>query len=151
MIGATVLVYVLFAVLSYFVYENAQSLFRDVLFGKSLLVLLCIGLEASTMCLLFLQWSFFRYEVSETELSQSSGILRRRRHVHSLKNTQSVDVHQTPLGTLLNYGTVTFHNPLVKEAVTLKSIPDVERYAKTFRSVLLHQASEEKIVPQKHS
>ena len=103
------------------------------------------------MVFLLLHWSFFRYKISDTEVVEKSGLIRRRVHAHSLKNTQSINITQGYLGRLLNYGNIILHNPLSKENILLKDIPDVNRYSKILRGILDgHISHPEKIIPTSH-
>lgn len=148
MVIATVVIYVLFAVYSAFLYEYTEPILTNVLLGKSAFAFVSILIEALTMYLLLLQWSFSYYELTDTDVTKRSGILKRQQETFSLRNTQSVHIKQGTLGTLWNYGTLELHNPLTKQDVVLRDIADARKYADIISSLinLSHQTT---VVPQK--
>lgn len=152
MIVATVLIYVASAVYSFMLFGETANALISIVSDKALFVILSIGGEALMMILLFLQWSFHKIEVHDTELKIRKGILWRRQEIHSLKNMQSVYVEQRFWGTLLGFGTITVHNPLSKKDITLTYVPDPDKYAQVLQDALDAIAPmSEKILPGDHS
>ncbi len=136
MVLTTLVVYVVFSIYSYFLYQGSTVITGSVFLGKSLFVFLSVGIEAITMYLLVLQWSCNWYEIFDKEVILRKGLLWKRRRSYSLKNTQSIHVEQSPLGSVFNYGSLILHNPLSKEDIVLKHIPDVQKYANLLRTIV---------------
>ena len=81
-----------------------------------------------------LRRQFLRYTVNETEIVITEGILERRAHRVPMKQVTQVELHQTPLGRLANYGDVT-----VKAAggsLALLNLPDARRRTESLMSRL---------------
>ncbi len=118
----------------------------DLLRDDAIFFVLSASLEAVITISLFLRWSAVRYDIKDDELVHARGILWRQRHIHSLKDVQTVFVSQGILGRIFSFGTITLHNPLLRGEITLRHIADPERSADVLRSVLRH-VKHDNIVP----
>jgi len=147
MIITTLAIYVLFTLYSIFFHQEVGIEFSEVT-GKILFLFTSVSVEALVMIILFLQWTFTTYEINNTEIIERRGVFWRRQEINSLKYMQAVYINQGFLGTLIGYGTLKLHNPLSKEEVCLKHIPDPNKYAHLLQSALnaVHN-KQETIVP----
>lgn len=129
MILATVGIYLVFGLYSVFLYQDIAMPFREILTEKFFFFVVSIGAEAMTMIILFVEWTYCTYEIKAAELIARRGFFLRTQEIHSLRGVQSVYVKRGFFGTMFNYGSLQLHNPLSKEEVHIRNIPDPEKYA----------------------
>jgi len=93
-------------------------------------------IETVAMAILFLQWAYKTFELRTTELIFQKGIFYKNRTIHSLVNIQSVESEQSFLGIIFNYGSIKLYNPLLRQEIHMRYIPDPEKYAQALRNIL---------------
>lgn len=147
MIAMTVLVYLFFGAYSVSLLNQQEGLpLQNILTGKGTSFIVSLSAEALIMIILFLKWNFMKYEILPGELITKSGILSRKQEIHSLKNMQTVYVSQGMIGTMFGFGTIKLHNPLSKEDVIMRNIPDPEKYSKVLKGVLDEMEGEKDVI-----
>lgn len=144
----TSLLYAGFVIYSFFLYQNSGGVAGlEFFLGKMRFFTLGFSIETFVVLILFLSWLSDIYEIKDFELIVKTGFIWRRQDIHSLKNIQSVYAKQGPLGTLFGFGTITLHNPLSKEEVILKFVPDPEKYTQAIKRNLDRIENQPRIVP----
>ncbi|MDB5161270.1 MAG: Membrane-flanked domain [Candidatus Saccharibacteria bacterium] len=86
-------------------------------------------LDALVLIYLVLQWVNTSYVIKPDEIIVRRGITHIRTSVYKTERIESVAVEQSLLGKLLNYGTLKFHDPYVKEDIYVANITNPHKYA----------------------
>jgi membrane protein YdbS with pleckstrin-like domain len=77
--------------------------------------------------LLFLDWYFSYYEITETEIIKKSGLLFRHKKSVSLSQVVSVEVYQSPIGRMMNHATIILEHDN-KRITRIRNIANVDEY-----------------------
>jgi uncharacterized membrane protein YdbT with pleckstrin-like domain len=86
--------------------------------------------DAIILASLVLQWASTRYVITPEEIIIERGILHIQRRIYAVDDIKYIEVEQSLLGKLLNYGTVLFRNPTLEMEISLTNTPDPHRYAR---------------------
>ncbi len=60
--------------------------------------------------LLFLDWYFTHFEITEKEITKKSGLLFRRRRTVTLSNVVSVEIYNSPIDRIMTHATIILHH-----------------------------------------
>ncbi len=77
---------------------------------------------------LVVQWSHRRYIITPEEIVVDGGLLHIERRIYKTSEIESVELRQSTLGKLFNYGTIAFYSKLYREGVQLTNLPNPHRY-----------------------
>lgn len=142
-----VLVMELFASIIFFsasFLENYEVLYRSVSFLNSVrydifLILVFSLFQLTYITILFLNWYFSHFEITENEIVRKSGLVFRRRKSVSMSEVASVEIYQSPLSRMINHGTIIIeHNN--GRVTKLKNIPGFDEYVHIIKQ-MVHSAS----------
>src|SRR5258706_5068119 len=75
-----------------------------------------------------IEWAHYRYVITPEEITIDSGIVHVERRIYKTTDLRSVELEQSILGKLLNYGTITFYSRFFRHGVRLPNIPNPQRY-----------------------
>ncbi|MEK7646439.1 MAG: RNA-binding domain-containing protein [Patescibacteria group bacterium] len=77
--------------------------------------------------LLFLNWYFSRYEITEKEIIRRSGIIFSRRKSVNMQDVASVEIYQSPLGRMIHHATIILEHQAGR-VTKIKNISNFEEY-----------------------
>jgi membrane protein YdbS with pleckstrin-like domain len=77
--------------------------------------------------LLFLDWYFSHYEISDKEIVRKSGLLFRHRKSVSLAGVTSVEIYQSPLSRMMRHGTIILEHEGGR-VTKIKNVGNFEEY-----------------------
>jgi membrane protein YdbS with pleckstrin-like domain len=98
----------------------------------TLIILLNIAIQtvdAGVLVYLILRWKNTTYSISPEHVTIQQDSLKERGRIYSASNLKEIEVEQSPLGRVLDYGTVSFHAPGLGSKVELQNIPHPWQYA----------------------
>jgi len=87
------------------------------------------------ICILFLDWYFSHYEISEKEIVRKSGLLFRRRKSVSLVDVASVETYQSPISRLMYHATIIIEHTNGRET-KLKNVSNFDEYAHIIKGMV---------------
>lgn len=90
-------------------------------------------LDAILLVILVLRWVNTEYVITGSEILVRTGILNIQTTRYRKDKIEYVEVDQSLIGKLLNYGTIRVYNPFLKEEVRLRNIPNPYRYSKLIK------------------
>ena len=85
--------------------------------------------------LLFLDWYFAHYEITEREITKKSGLLFRSRKSVSLADVVSVEIYNSPLGRLMKHATIILDHG-TSRVTKIKNIQSAEEYAHIIKQLV---------------
>lgn len=95
--------------------------------------------QLTYISILFLDWYFSHYEITDKEIIKKSGLMFRRRKSVSMKEVASVEIYQSPVSRMMNHGTIIIeHNN--NRVTKLKNIPGFDEYVHIIKQ-MVHSAS----------
>lgn len=97
--------------------------------GLSVAHIILQAVNALVVVLLIINWLHGVYIITSQEVVVQGGLVAVGRTVFKAEKIESINVQQSLLGGLFNYGTITFYSPLLKEEVRIKNISDPIKYA----------------------
>jgi membrane protein YdbS with pleckstrin-like domain len=83
--------------------------------------------QVGYIILLFLNWYFSHYEITEKEIVLKSGLVFRRRKSVSLSDVASVELYQSPISRLMYHGTIILEHTNGR-VTKIKNIPNFDEY-----------------------
>ncbi|MDB5164451.1 MAG: Bacterial rane flanked domain protein [Candidatus Saccharibacteria bacterium] len=100
------------------------------------LLLLALGIttiiiqaaDAIIIAGLVIKWAHTRYIFRRGEAIIETGIFHIRQRVYKVEDIKSLEVEQSFLGKLLDYGTISFYSMFFQQGVKLPYIPNPHRY-----------------------
>lgn len=115
-----------------FLIEGAEAVRQLPTYLLAIMIILQL-VNALFLTLIILNWSSTVYRITPNEIAIQSGIYNIRRSVYRTERIESVNVEQSFLGKLFNYGTIKFYNPVLKEDVNLANVPDPNVYSEVIK------------------
>ncbi|MEQ1500432.1 MAG: RNA-binding domain-containing protein [Parcubacteria group bacterium] len=99
-----------------------------------LILVFCI-FETIYISLLFLDWYFTHFEITETEITKKSGLLFRHRKSVDLTKVVSIETYNSPVGRLMKHATIILHHE--NDRVTkLKNISSADEFAHIIKQMV---------------
>src|SRR3989304_2144492 len=91
--------------------ENYEMLYRTWGIVKFIrydlfLILIFSGFQLVYVSLLFLDWYFAHFEITEKEITKKSGLMFRHRKSVTLSRVVSVETYHSPLGRMMRHATI---------------------------------------------
>jgi len=96
--------------------------------------------------LLFLDWYFSHYEITEKEITKKSGLLFRHKKSTNFSNVVSTETYNSPLGRWMKHATIILHHQDERKT-KIKNISNAEEYAHILKQMV--QNSSGKLATQK--
>lgn len=84
--------------------------------------------------LLFLDWYFSHFEITEKEIVRKSGLLFRHRKSVSLTDVVSIETYESPLGRLMRHGTIIVHHGGGRKT-KIKNVLAADEYAHIIKQI----------------
>lgn len=124
--------------------ENWEKLYLNFGFAKILrydifLILAFSIFQLVYISLLFLDWYFSLFEITEKEITKKSGLLFRHRKSVTLSDVVSVETYHSPLGRWMNHATITLHHG-TNRVTKIKNVLNAEEYAHILKQ-MIHSSS----------
>lgn len=137
-----VLATILFFVASFF--TNYELLYKSLnindLIRYDIFTIIIFSLfQLSYISILFLNWYFSFYEISDKEITRKSGLLFRHRKSVSMNDVVSVEVYQSPISRMMHHGTIILDHGN-RRITKIKNIPNFEEYVHIIKQ-MAHSAS----------
>ena len=85
-----------------------------------------------------LQWLFEYYEITPEAVIHKKGIIERKTEKYNLKNVRKVIIHDTFLGELFNFATVTLFDIRLNKYLDMYLIHNPDRYVKILKQIRPH-------------
>lgn len=108
-------------------YQDAIDVIIKTYIGLILLVIVFAG-EIFLTIFATLQWINDYYELTSDKVIHKRGVIFRRIEKYSLENLTYLSINQGILGTLLNYGTLTFLSPRREKLLEFYNIHNPNKY-----------------------
>lgn len=89
--------------------------------------------------LLFLDWYFAHYEISEKEIIKKSGLFFRRKKSVNLYDVASVEIHQSPLGRMMRHANIILEHNNVR-VTKIKNVSNFDEYVHIIKQ-MVHSSS----------
>lgn len=86
-------------------------------------------INASVLTYIALHWSSTTFTISRDQIVISKGNLHSQQRAYAFSNVKDVEVHRSPLGGLLDYGTVSFADQGLGKRVRLPHVSNPTQYA----------------------
>lgn len=81
--------------------------------------------EMALTAVVVAKWMSEVYYIYETSIVHRIGILSVKEEEYSLRNIEALTANQSLLGRLLNFGTLHFFSPVLRQEYYLSNVPDV--------------------------
>ena len=142
-IVATVFLYAISFLQNYEMLYRNWGLARFVRYDIFLIVVFsCFQLVY--VSLLFLDWYFTHFEITEKEITQKSGLLFRHRKSASLSDVVSVETYHSPLGRMMRHATIILHYDAGR-TTKIKNVSNADEYVHIIKQ-MSRNASEQSSV-----
>lgn len=105
-------------------------------------------IDGLVLIAIVMHWATTTYQITPEEIIIQRGIFYMQRLVYKTARIESVNVYQTFLGKLFNYGTIKFYNPVLKEDVYLQNIPEPHVYSEVIKRTESKEAI--RFLPPRH-
>ncbi|EKD65569.1 MAG: hypothetical protein ACD_50C00049G0003 [uncultured bacterium] len=100
----------------------------DIFLSYTLVLILFSIVNALIIFFVILQW-YSRYsEVTKKGVIKHEGILYKRKQTYACSFIETITLHQSFIGTILDFGTLELYDPALKEQVYLHNIPNPKKY-----------------------
>lgn len=78
------------------------------------------------------------YYISGHHLIRKTGLIQKKEHIYELEKLRMIDIYQSWLGRLMNYGTITmtFSSSGYQENITMTGVSDPTKYERILRQHL---------------
>jgi|SRR3989344_951593 len=119
--------------------ENYEMLYRnwglsDFIRYDLFLVIAFSIFQLVYVSLLFLDWYFSHFEISEKEIVKKSGLLFRHRKYLDISDVSSIETYHSPVGRMMRHATIILHHR--NGAVTkIKNLAGAEEYAHIIKQI----------------
>lgn len=80
-----------------------------------------------------LDWANNIYEIRDDSIIHRQGIFTLKEDVYTLRNLGSATLHQSFMGKLLNYGTITISSPILKHEFHLLNVHNPGKIVQSFK------------------
>ncbi len=131
---ATIIFFFASFIANYEILYRSTFMFRYVRYDIFLILIFSL-FQLSYIFILFLNWYFSRYEISDKEIIKKTGLLFRRRKAVSMYEVASVEVYQSPLGRLIHHATIIIeHNN--GRVTKLKNVSGFEEYVHIIKQMV---------------
>ena len=124
--------------------QNYEMLYRN--WGLDKFVRYDIFLIVAFSCfqlfyvsLLFLEWYFTHFEITEKEITKKSGLLFRHRKSVTLSDVVSVETYHSPLGRMMRHATIIVHHS-ADRITKIKNVLNADEYVHIIKQ-MSHNAS----------
>lgn len=112
---------------------NYAAIYRSLIFSHAISfriaeAVFIFSAETVMVLFIFFRWYKESFQIRNSEIIHSYGVLYRHRTTIPLNNVVSVSYHQSPLGKLTKYGTIELTNGNTSKKIWLKNIPAPEEY-----------------------
>lgn len=98
------------------------------------LVIAFSGFQLVYVSLLFLDWYFSHFEITQKEITKKSGLLFRHRNYVSLSDVVSVETYHSPIGRIMKHATIIIHHD--KGRVTkIRNVLNADEYAHIIKQI----------------
>ncbi|MDP3875075.1 MAG: putative DNA binding domain-containing protein [bacterium] len=89
--------------------------------------------------LLFLEWYFTHFEITEKEITKKSGLLFRHRQSVTLSDIISIETYHSPLGRMMNHATIVVYHS-ADRTTKIKNVSNADEYVHIIKQ-MSHNAS----------
>ena len=125
------------------IFGSSYGLYNTILF-----ILFIIGKILVTIFVVTV-WLNEYYEITPNEVIHKSGLIFRKEERHVLGHIDSVELHQTLLGRIFNYGNLSLFNWVLEKHTTLYLIHNPKKYLAILQD-LLPQSDQKKHIIREH-
>src|SRR3989338_9693833 len=84
--------------------------------------------------LLFLEWYFTHFEITEKEITKKSGLLFRHRKSVPLSDVASVETYHSPLGRMMRHATIIIHHN-AGGTTKIKNVSNADEYVHVIKQM----------------
>lgn len=77
----------------------------------------------------FVNWLSIKYSINSEEIKITEGLIKTKETTYEIKALQSMRIIRSLIGKIFNYGSIYLYNPVLKEEIIIKDIPNPEFYA----------------------
>lgn len=130
-LGLIEIVFILIALVTLVIFSNfGDAATRGLLFSSLVVYLIgfLILVKVIASFVACVAWLREYYEIRPQEVIYRRGIITLKEVIFSCKNVQEMEVHQTVLGKIFNFGTVSLYNPVLRERFFLRDISEPNEY-----------------------
>src|SRR3989344_3356632 len=126
--------------------ENYEMLFRNWGLTKFVrydifLIVAFSAFQLIYVSLLFLDWYFAHFEITEKELTKKSGLLFRHRRSVSLSDVVSIETYYSPLGRMMRHATIIIHHATGRNT-KIKNVLNADEYVHVIKQ-MSHNSSDQ--------
>lgn len=82
-----------------------------------------------------LQWLFEYYEITPEYVVHRHGIIFRKQEHYSLATIRGMEIKDSFLGQVFNFGTITFYDNYLNKRLDMQLIHNAKRYGKIFKQL----------------
>lgn len=144
-----VFAYLLIRLPKFFINDISSSLFVDLSYISLLIFVVFTLAEIIAVVLITLQWTNEYYLIRDGDILHLRGVFSYKEETFSLKNVQSFTVDQSFIGRILNYGSIKFYSPVLKQEYFLTNITDPVNLKEAIEDIVNNEgrASGDMIIP----
>ena len=122
--------------------QNYEILYRDwglVNFTRYDIFLIIVFslFQLVYVSLLFLDWYFSHFEITETEITKKSGLLFRHRKSVTLSDVASIETYHSPLGRMMRHATIIIHHSTGR-TTKIKNVLNADEYVHIIKQMSGH-------------
>ncbi|MDZ4205769.1 MAG: putative DNA binding domain-containing protein [Patescibacteria group bacterium] len=137
-IVATIFLYAISFLQNYEMLYRSWSLVKFVRYDIFLIVAFSF-FQLFYVSLLFLEWYFTHFEITEKEITKKSGLLFRHRKSVTLSDIISIETYHSPLGRMMNHATIIVYHS-ADRITKIKNISNADEYVHIIKQ-MSHNAS----------
>ena len=124
--------------------ENYEMLYRTWGIVKFIrydlfLILIFSGFQLVYVSLLFLDWYFSHFEITEKEITKKSGLIFRHRKSIDASGIVSVETYHSPLGRMMRHATIILHHQSGR-VIKMKNLASADDYTHIIKQ-MVHSSS----------
>ena len=138
---ASVFIYIISLLQNYEMIYRSLGLLKFLRYDIFLILAFSI-FQLIYVSLLFLDWYFSHFEITEKEIVRKYGLLFRHRKFILLSDVISVETYHSPLGRLMNHATVVIHHDSGR-VTKIKNILSADEYAHIIKQITQHLSGKE--------
>ncbi|PJA36676.1 MAG: hypothetical protein CO183_02540 [Candidatus Zambryskibacteria bacterium CG_4_9_14_3_um_filter_42_9] len=122
--------------------ENYEMLYQSLglvnyLRYQTFLIIASSLFQLIYVSLLFLDWYFTHFEITENEITKKSGLLFRYRKSVSLSSVVSVETYYSPLGRLMRHASIFIHHSTGR-ITKIKNVSNADEYFQVIKQMALN-------------
>src|SRR3989344_2027653 len=126
--------------------QNYESLYRNwglvrLIRYDIFLVVAFSSFQLIYVSLLFLEWYFSHFEITETEIMKKSGLLFRHRKAVSLADVVSIETYHSPLGRMMRHATIIINHSSGR-TTKIKNVSSADEYVHIIKQMVRNRSGQ---------